>query len=57
MLNPGPCWRWFKLESNREPERSVAVIVSTILGSIARAQQRLHASRRGARSRAFCWKR
>ena len=41
VLSLVPYWRWFKLESDRELERSVAVINSTILEFIAQARQRL----------------
>jgi cytochrome P450 len=42
VLSLVPYWRWFKLESDRELERSVAVINSTILEFVAQARQRLH---------------
>ena len=41
VLSLVPYWRWFKLESDRELERSVAVINRTILEFIAQARQRL----------------
>jgi cytochrome P450 len=42
VLSLVPYWRWFKLESDRELERSVAVINITILDFITQARQRLH---------------
>jgi len=42
VLSLVPYWRWFKLESDRELERSVAVINSTILDFVAQARQLLH---------------
>jgi cytochrome P450 len=41
VLSLVPYWRWFQLESDRELQRSVAVINSTILDFIAQARQRL----------------
>jgi cytochrome P450 len=41
VLSLVPYWRWFKLESDRELERSVAVINHTILDFIAQARQQL----------------
>lgn len=41
MLSMVPYWRWFKLKSDRELDRSVAVINSTILDYVTQARQRL----------------
>ena len=41
VLSLVPYWRWFKLESDRELERSVAVINATIFDFVAQARQRL----------------
>ena len=41
MLSMVPYWRWFKLKSDRELDRSVAVINATILDYVTKARQRL----------------
>jgi cytochrome P450 len=41
VLTVVPYWRWFNLASDRELERSVAVITATILDFVAQARQRL----------------
>ena len=41
VLSLVPYWRWFRLEADRELERSVAVINATILEFVAQARQRL----------------
>ena len=42
VLSLVPYWRWFKLESDRELDASVAVIRATLLEFIAQARQLLH---------------
>jgi cytochrome P450 len=41
VLSFVPYWRWFKLQSDRELDASVAVINATILDFVAQARQRL----------------
>jgi cytochrome P450 len=42
VLSLVPYWRWFKRQSDRELDHSVAVINATILDFVGQARQRLH---------------